>query len=436
MSDKKSLSNSHNLEDLLFDLVAINSANPDYSEAAPGEEEIGRFIYDFFADRKIDCVKQEIVGGRFNVIAKIEGKKSAPTIVLCSHLDTVYLDGMDFKPFLDDINIYGPGSCDTKSSVAVMMSAVADYSKKSSSGRSLNVYFAGVVSEESRHLGIRKLLEEFGSYIGKADFFIIGEPTNLDIGIAHKGSLKFTIKTKGKNAHGSTPQLGRNAINMMGELIVVINSVIVPEYDLIYDELLGRPTLNIGTITGGRAFNIVPDNCCIEIDRRMLPSETVEQVLSRFSELIDSLKKEQGKTGEKYRSKTEGKDRSKNCGKDQGHTGGKDWEKTEERKQGSAPVFDGAVDAVKDHIPSLQIDRNNKLLKSFYGVCKGINKNSSIVGLPYATDGGFTSEIGIPTIVFGPGDINNCHKLEEFVSREQLKRATMILSDYLSLNIL
>jgi acetylornithine deacetylase/succinyl-diaminopimelate desuccinylase-like protein len=397
-----------NLENLLFNLVSINSANPDYSEAAPGEEEIGRFIYDYFTGYKIDCIKQNVIDGRFNVIAKVQGKKEAPAIVLCSHLDTVYLDGMDFKPYKDNTNIYGPGSCDTKASIAMMMVALANYSKKTS-GRNLNVYFAGVVSEESRHIGIKKLIEEFDSNIGKADFFIIGEPTNLDIGIAHKGSLKFTIKTKGKNAHGSTPHLGLNAINMMGELIVAINNKIVPEYDHIKDELLGKPTINIGTISGGRAFNIVPDNCSIEIDRRMLPSETVKQVLDRFSKLIDMLKKNP----------------AENQGEDRG--------KAQENKD---PTFDGAVDMVKDHIPYLKTDRDNKFLKSFDIVCRNIYKNSRVVGLPYATDGGFSSEFGIPTVVFGPGDINNCHRLEEFVSREQLKLGTLVLSDYLSLSSL
>lgn len=401
-----------NLESLLFDLVSINSANPDYSPDAPGEEEIGRFIYDYFTGHKIDCVKQEVIDGRFNVIAKIEGKKSSPTIVLCSHLDTVFLDGMNFKPYKDNTNIYGPGSCDTKASIAVMMSVLTNYSKKSS-GRDINVYFAGVVSEESRHLGIRRLIGEFDSYIGAADFFIIGEPTNLDIGIAHKGNLKFTIKTKGRNAHGSTPHLGLNAINMMGELLVAINNEIVPEYGKISDELLGRPTVNIGTISGGRAFNIVPDNCCVEVDRRILPSETVKQVLGRFSDLIDELKKNSSKNPGK---KPEG-NLGKNCKKTQGNTD---------------LAFDGAVDEVKDYIPYLKTGKDNKFLKSFERACKDIYKKSSIVGLPYATDGGFTSEFGIPTVVFGPGDINNCHKLEEFVSRQQLKLGTLILSDYLS----
>jgi acetylornithine deacetylase/succinyl-diaminopimelate desuccinylase-like protein len=407
---------SNNLEKLLFDLVSINSANPDYAKDAPGEKEIGRFICDFFADYKIDCVKQDAIDGRFNVIAKVEGKKSAPTIVLCSHLDTIYLDGMNFKPSSDDINVYGPGSCDTKASIAMMMSALVNYSKKPS-GRDLNIYFAGVVSEESKHLGIRKLIEEFDSYIGKADFFIIGEPTNLDIGIAHKGSLKFTIKTKGKNAHGSTPHLGLNAINMMGELIVAINNEIVPEYDRMSDELLGKPTINIGTISGGRAFNIVPDNCFIEIDRRMLPTETVKDVLGRFSGLIDVLKKNKGKNpGVELNPNL-----VKACGKAHENTG---------------LAFDGTVDEVKDYIPYLKIDKDNKYLMSFDRVCKDLYKKSRVVGLPYATDGGFSSEFGIPTIVFGPGDINNCHRLEEFVSREQLRLGTLILSEYISLDVL
>ena len=99
---------SDNLEKLLCDLISINSSNPDYSESAPGEKEIGNFIYDIFCINKIDCMKQDVAPGRFNIIAKVPGERTRPALLLCSHLDTVYIDGMKFKAVIDEKYIYGP----------------------------------------------------------------------------------------------------------------------------------------------------------------------------------------------------------------------------------------------------------------------------------------------------------------------------------------
>src|SRR5665811_623348 len=107
-----------------------------------------------------------------------------------------------FKAVIDEKYIYGPGACDTKSSLAVMIKAIIEYSKCKE--RKPTVYFLGAVSEESMHLGVRKFMDNYRDHTGNIDFCIIGEPTSLDVGIAHKGSLKFTIKTEGKSAHGST----------------------------------------------------------------------------------------------------------------------------------------------------------------------------------------------------------------------------------------
>ena len=86
-----------NLEKLLCELISINSSNPDYSESAPGEKEIGNFIYDLFSVNKVDCMKQDVTSGRFNIIAKVPGEQTRPALLLCSHLDTVYIDGTGTK---------------------------------------------------------------------------------------------------------------------------------------------------------------------------------------------------------------------------------------------------------------------------------------------------------------------------------------------------
>ena len=375
-----------NLEKLLCELISINSANPDYSESAPGEEEIGNYINDLFHLHSIDSFKQDVEPGRSNIIAKVSGKQKKSSLLLCSHLDTVFLEGMEFKPVIDENNIYGPGACDTKSSLAAMIKAVIEYGKARE--KKSTVYFLGAVSEESMHLGIRKFMDTYRDITGKIDFCIIGEPTSLDIGIAHKGSLKFTIKTSGKSAHGSSPELGVNAINMMSELITMINKKIVPSYQKLANKLLGKATLNIGVIRGGNAFNIVTDTCQIELDRRVLHEEKLEKVLQDFKDLISGMS-----VNNKY--------------------------------------FIAEIEKVNDYIPYLKMDESDDLIQSFKMLCKKYSNKSKIIGLPYATDGGFTFQGGMPTIVFGPGEIKDSHKLGEYVSREQLHLAFEIIKEFL-----
>lgn len=377
---------SVNLEKLLCELISINSANPDYSESAPGEEEIGNYINDLLNSCGIDSFKQDVAPGRSNIIAKVSGKQKRPALLLCSHLDTVFIEGMEFKAVTDKHNIYGPGACDTKSSLAAMIKAVIEYSKALQ--KKSTVYFLGAVSEESMHLGVRKFMNTYKNLTGDIDFCIIGEPTSLDIGIAHKGSLKFTMKTSGKSAHGSSPELGINAINMMSELIAMINKKIVPSYEKVINKLLGKATLNIGVIRGGNAFNIVPDSCQIELDRRVLPEETLDGVLKKFSELIAEMSI-------------------------------------------SNNDFIAEIEKIDDYIPYLKMNESDVLTETFKKYCKMHNNKSKMIGLPYATDGGFTFQGGIPTIVFGPGAIKDSHRLGEYVSKEQLQTAFKILKEFL-----
>jgi len=380
------------IEKLLYDLIEINSANPDYSSSAAGEKEIGAHICNYLESKSIECELQEVLPGRPNVLGVVKANskgrdnKGKNKILLCSHLDTVYLEGMDFSATEDEKYIYGPGSCDTKSSIAAMLEALTEYSRFRK--RTADIFFLGAASEESRHLGIRKFVSHFMDITGTVDLCIIGEPTSLDPGIAHKGSLKFTIKTEGKSAHGSTPELGVNAINIMSKIICSINEKLVPSYSESFDSMLGNPTLNIGVINGGTAFNIVPDFCQIELDRRVLPSESIDNVLESFKSII---------------SETTGSNNN---------------------------LFAG-IEKVNDYIPFLKTDTSNPLAAMFIDSCRKINKKSTAKGLPYATDGGFTYDAGIQTIIFGPGDIGNCHKLGEFVSRDELKKAVEVLADFL-----
>lgn len=368
------------LKNLLFDLVSINSANLNYSKKAAGEKEIGNFIYDYFKKNNIDCIKQEVADDRSNIIAKIENKKSEDTILFCPHLDTVFLEGMDFNPKIVGGKIYGPGSCDTKASLAAMINTFIEIRKNNLKTPSL--YFAGVISEETLHLGIKKFIEEFKDF----NLAVIGEPTNLNVGIAHKGALRLRINTKGKSAHGSTPGDGINAIYNMEKLIFKLRTKLIPEYNKRITSNLGCPTLNIGFINGGTAFNIVPDFCYIEVDRRIIPGETLKDIINDFKEIISDLK-----------------------------------EKEEN--------FSAQIEKPLDYIPYLETDKDEKIVKVAYSSTLKFIQNPEIISMPYTTDGGFLSDMKIPTIVLGPGDVKVCHRLGEYVELQQVSLASKIYKD-------
>ena len=282
----------NNLEKLLLDLVSINSSNPDRSNFNPeGEKEIGNYIADYLAKYKIPVEKKLVDQNRSNIFAIVEsniGKKiKTKNILLCSHLDTVYLDGISFNPIKKDNFIFGPGACDAKASLVSMINALVDYSALKE--RNVNTYFLGAVGEESMHIGIKSFLKDT-KLLKSTDFCIIGEPTNLNIGVAHKGSIRIGIKTIGVYAHGSMPESGINAIDMMAVLISKINKELLSKYKNIKNKFLGSPTLSIGIIKGGRAFNVVPNSCYIEIDRRVIPEEKVSEVLNDFKILGSSPK--------------------------------------------------------------------------------------------------------------------------------------------------
>lgn len=368
------------LEKLLFNLISINSTNLDYSDKSVGEEEIGDFVYDYFKKHNIDCIKQEVINRRKNIIAKIERSKENETILFCSHLDTVYIDGMNFTPKIINRKIYGPGSCDAKASVAAMINAFINIKK--SNQETPNLCFVGVIGEEFMHLGIKKYISEIKEF----DSAIIGEPTNLNIGIAHKGYIRFRIKTKGKFAHASTPEHGINAIYNMEKLINRIRTKLIPKYKKINHKILGNPTVNIGKIEGGINFNIVPDSCYIYIDRRTIPGEDYSDILSDFKDLIEEIKVENSN-------------------------------------------FSAEVEEILQHAPSLETNIKEKIVKVAHRSCKKINKNVKITGMPFTTDGGFLSDIKIPTIILGPGNIKNCHQLGEFVSLDKVVSSSEIYKD-------
>lgn len=368
---------------LLSDLVAIPSMNPmgrgrtgpEYTEQALAE-----FVHAFLAKHAIDAELQQGLPGRPNVLGHVNANASQ-TIMLEAHLDTVHADSMTIEPFTPVVRngqLLGRGSCDTKGSMAAFLEGVI-HALKTPARLRYNILLLFVSDEEYRFTGAQHAVKKRL----KADFGIVGEPTGLKIVRSHKGVTRWKIVTKGVAAHSAYPERGRNAIYAMSKIINRLDQYATDLYSSPRHPLLGAPSLSVGVIEGGQAVNVVPDRCSIEVDRRTLPDETLQSVIGPIQTLLQDLP---------------------------------DWEMKE-------PHLSVAGMEVSDHAP---------VLEALAACIKAVNGSVTVEGAHYATDAGIYNAVGIPTVVFGPGDIAQAHTESEFIDLHQLNQAVAIIERLLT----
>ncbi len=255
-----------NLFELTKELMNIPSVS--------GEEQaVGVFLCGFLEGLGYTVELQEVVDGRKNVIATASDD---PLVFLSTHMDTV----PPFIPPTEDAEkIYGRGSCDAKGIIAAQITA-AERLRAEGEDR---IGFLYTVDEEESCLGAKVANDH--PIAAKCKYLINGEPTDNDLGIGSKGSLRMLLKTKGKAAHSAYPEMGESAIEKM---ISVLNNNLAAE--LPKDEFFGETTLNIGTIKGGLATNVVPPSAEAGLHIRMVSElgpvlEVLEKAIGGRAEL-------------------------------------------------------------------------------------------------------------------------------------------------------
>lgn len=363
---------------LLADLVAIPSMNPmgrlrtgpEYSE-----KNLATYVAEYLRGNFVDVSIEEIEPGRPNVVGRID--VGAPTTVMLeAHLDTVHADEMRIPPFLPDVKegkLYGRGSCDTKGSLAAFLFAVTSVLRGPGSFRH-NVVVAGVADEEYRFQGARRLVE----HGVEADWAIAGEPTRLGIIRAHKGVTRWRIVTRGKAAHSAYPEKGENAIYAMAQVLQRMEGHAADLLQGRPHPLLGPPSLSVGVIEGGQTVNMVPETCWIDVDRRTLPGETLESVLAPVRCLLSEV--------------------------------------------GNATIEPPYLE-----VGGMEVAETAPVVCRLAEAIRAEGGVVTIESVPYATDAGIYSGAGIPTVVFGPGDIAQAHTAEEFLELSQLEAAVAII---------
>src|ERR1051326_8870006 len=276
---------------LLRELIALPSVNPAFSppnDPRTGEQRVADFLADTAARHGLEVELHEVCPGRSNLLARLGTfRKARRRVLLAPHMDTVGGESPEiFRPREKDGRLHGRGACDTKGSVAAMISALIELARSAQRPRQTEIVFAGLVDEENGQVGSRALIAKGF----RADFAIVGEPTRLQVVTAHKGDLWLQLETRGKAAHGSQPELGRNAVHQMARIVDLLETTYAATLRRRRHPLLGTPTISVGTIVGGSQPNIVPDRCGISIDRRTIPGETEAGVRREIRSLLKDHK--------------------------------------------------------------------------------------------------------------------------------------------------
>jgi acetylornithine deacetylase len=354
--------------ELLARLIEIESINPALVPTGSGEAEIAAFAAGWLEGRGLVARVDEVAPGRANAIATTRGTGGGRSLLLCAHVDTVGVEGMQapFDPRVDGDRMHGRGSFDMKGGVAAVMAAAASVADAGLRG---DVLVALVCDEEHESIGAERVAREI-----TADAAIVTEPTDLEVCVAHKGFVWLDVETAGVAAHGSRPDLGVDAIAAMGGVLVGLSRLGSELAGSRPHPLLGTGSVHASLIEGGQELSSYPERCLLQIERRTVPGETLADVERQIAEIAG---------GARVRST---------------------FERAPFEVATDAPI----VDAVRRHAVTV------------------LGREPATIGHAAWMDAAVLSAAGIPTVVFGPSGAG-AHAVEEWVDVPSVERCAEVL---------
>ena len=348
------------------------------------------FIREYLAGLGIasDLVHSED-GNKANLYATV-GEQGKPGIMLSGHTDVVPVDGQnwDTNPFEvveKNHKLYGRGTSDMKSFIAITLAMLPTFMKRN---LKTPLHLAFSYDEEVGCIGVRRLIDKLNGMSIKPAMCIVGEPTSMQVITGHKGKHSYNVHVHGFEAHSSLAPTGVNAIEFAARFIARLRSIaerIQAEgpFDDLYD--VSHTTVHTGVISGGTQLNIIPKDCKFEFEFRYIGGEdplALEEEIRAFArdELEPSMQAIQPGTG-----------------------------------------ID--IDLVND-MPGLEMDVDEEVV-TFVKALAGRNDHAKVA---FGTEAGlFKERAGIPTVVCGPGSIDQAHKPNEFIALEQVKAGEAFL---------
>jgi succinyl-diaminopimelate desuccinylase len=365
---------------LLSRLVRADSSDP------PGDISAAAAVVCELLEREgIGFQVLESAPGIRNVVARLEGTRAGPrrTLLFNGHLDTVPPgDGWTVDPFGAEVRdgfMYGRGTTDMKAGIASCLAALVALKRRGAPFAG-SVIFTAVGDEEYHSLHGTKWLLSRGL---TADFAITCEPTNLDICLGNRGLLMVDVLVKGKASHGGRPHLGKNAINVALRVVEGLNAL---SFESARDDRFKDPvgSLSIVGLHGGERINVIPDRCEFYIDRRLMPNERSQDAIEQIRRVIEST-------------------------------------------TGVNPAAVDCRDAQIVMTPEVWhepfwIDEGSELVRECTALYREqFEREPAFEGKSAGTDASHLTSMGkIPTVVFGPGDYNRSHTVDERVELAQL----------------
>ncbi len=362
---------------LLQELVRINSVNAALPGSADGERELRDFLDDLARSWGLTTRRLPAGDQHDQLLITCDVGTDKPWLLFDSHLDTVSSQGMTIDPFgghIEGDKLFGRGACDTKGTGAAMLTALRHYADQPGTQPN-NIALLLSVDEEVAMRGMQWFIRHDLPDLGFTPWgVIIGEPTDFHPVVAHNGCVRWKLTTRGIAAHSSVPLEGRSAISAMVKVIDAIESRYAPALQHDHPQT-GAPVCTVNMIRGGNSPNIIPDHCAIEIDRRVTPCESPQQVEPALRYMLDELV----------------------------HV---DYELTRQI----------------DHPPLAPESSAAVLLPAVQAVLRGMGKPTLAPGAPFATHAAYTAAAGLPSLVLGPGSPHKAHTPDEWVSVEAIGR--------------
>jgi acetylornithine deacetylase len=365
----------------LRDYVAIPSVNPmrrtDIPASIAGERRYAEHVREQLRGMGLDA---ELIGAsdRPSVIAHAGTTGARDTLLVASHLDTVPVDGMEIDPFdprISEGRLYGRGACDTKAGMAALLAALEPLLTAGGLRRSLIV-----VGEADEELGSQGAHDVLAHLAGRLPSWALAtEPTELRVVTAHKGIARIELRARGEACHSSDPTQGRNAIVALSRAVVTIDALGRALADRPHPRL-GPATCSVNQVRGGSAFNIVPAEATLVMDRRMLPGESEESIRA---EILRALSER---------------------------------ELLAEVEVAACRIEKSALGTRDDH-PAVRACQRAL-------AAAGLDFRPSTVA--FGTDAGVFDEAGLPGVVLGPGSIQRAHTAREYVELDQVEAMTEV----------
>jgi acetylornithine deacetylase/succinyl-diaminopimelate desuccinylase family protein len=363
--------------ELLRQLVAIDSINPDLVPGSAGEGEIARFIANWLERAGVEVVLDEPAPGRPNVVGIVRGSGAGQSLLLNAHMDTVGVFGMErpHNPVIEGRRLYGRGAYDMKAGLAAILMTAAAARKRSLRG---DLIVTAVMDEEYASLGTSSIVKRW-----HADAAIVTEPTELDICVAHKGFIWFDIETIGRAAHGSRPQLGIDAIVKMGKVLQGLERLDLTLRSAPSHPYLSDGSLHASLIQGGQELSSYPAHCLLSIERRTVPGETQEIAESQVQRVLDEIAT-------------------------------------------ADSTFKASLKTGMIRDP-FEVAEDAPIVKTVhYQAAMQLGRQPKFVGGLGWMDSALLSATGIPTVIFGPGG-EGAHAVVEWADLDQLEQSCEIL---------